>query len=266
MTDWRLGTMGFAYKDWKGPFYPEALDGDEMLSFYSRVFNAVEIDSTFYGAPRPDTVKRWAAITPPDFRFCAKLPRVITHDLKLSGAAGLLDEFTGVMRLLGDKLGMLLIQLPPSFTLELLPSLAGFVASLPQDLRFAVEFRHRSWYSAETEVHQLLAEHGVCWAATEYPDLPARLLPVRKSLYIRWIGQHGAFQRHDRERIDRSEALRGWLAGLQHLAADLELVYGFFNNDYAGFAPATLNRFKELAGLPIEDSGLPRQLDFLGDL
>ncbi len=266
MTDWRLGTMGFAYKDWKGPFYPANLEGDDYLSYYGRVFNAVEIDSTFYGAPRPETVRRWAAVTPEGFRFCAKLPRVITHELKLSGAAGLLDEFTGVMRLLGDKLGMLLIQLPPSFTLEQLSKLAAFAAVLPQDLRFAVEFRHRSWYTAEPEVYRLLEEHGVCWAATEYPDLPVRILPVRKSLYIRWIGQHGAFQRHDRERIDRSRSLERWWSGLQRAAGDLELVYGFFNNDYAGFAPATLNRFKELAGLPIEGADLPRQLDFLGDL
>ena len=81
MTNWYLGTMGFSYPDWAGTFYPDTLAQRNYLGHYSRFFNAVEIDSTFYGTPRLTTVKRWATSTPADFRFCPKTPRMITHEV-----------------------------------------------------------------------------------------------------------------------------------------------------------------------------------------
>ncbi len=118
MTDWYLGTMGFSYSDWAGPFYPETLAQRNFLKHYSRFFNAVEIDSTFYGTPRMATVQRWMANTPDDFRFCPKTPRMITHDKGLRGAHLDMADFILVMRELGEKLGVILIQLPPSYDAE----------------------------------------------------------------------------------------------------------------------------------------------------
>lgn len=242
--------MGFSYKDWNGYFYPADLAARNYLTYYSRVFNAVEIDSTFYGTPKAEYVGRWAASTPEGFRFCVKTPRIITHELGLVGAAGLMQEFVDTMRVLEERLGVILLQLPPSFSIEGFTNLKEFLAEMPQGFRYAVEVRHRSWHQAREKVAAMLAERGVGWAATEYPGLPARIDVTADFLYIRWIGQHGTFQHHTHERIDRSKHLQAWWAELQTHLDMVQDVYGFFNNDYAGFAAGTANRFKAIAGLP----------------
>jgi uncharacterized protein YecE (DUF72 family) len=283
--------MGFSYADWNDVFYPADLPPNKRLAYYSWIFNAVEVDSTFYGVPRPETVRRWAASTPPEFRFCLKVPRQITHETGLVGVQGDLLKFIAALQPLGDKLGALLFQFPPSFGPDRLPALQDCLAGLQSGLRYAVEIRHPSWYAVEGRpsenpagepaLGRVLGSLGVCWAATEYPDLPRRIDPSSGFLYLRWIGQHGAFQRHDHERVDRSDQLHQWLQELQLalssnpgvLSADRRApatsgplseaedslseiegsppIFGFFNNDYAGFAAATANRFKELAGLPV---------------
>lgn len=259
MIAYYIGTMGFSYKDWNGVFYPADTAQHRYLAYYSRIFNAAEIDSTFYGAPKPEVVEHWAAITPAGFKLCLKVPRVITHDLVLEGAQGLMDEFTGAARLLGEKLGVLLFQFPPSFESVHLARLDNFLAELPAGLRFAVEIRNPSWYAAHEETERVLARHGVAWAATQYPGLPARIYPTASFLYVRWIGQHGKYPEHSHERVDRSAELEAWRQKIEANAPGKEAVYGFFNNDYAGFAPATANRFKSIAGLPVEPLTPPQQ-------
>ena len=213
MADWYLGTMGFSYTDWAGPFYPEMLAQRNYLGHYSRFFNAVEINSTFYGTPRLVTVKRWLAATPEDFRFCPKTPKIITHDKSLQSAHLDMAEFLTVIRELGEKLGVILIQLPPSFGVDQLEVLDTFLGELPTDLRFAVEFRHNSWHHARTA--EMLQEHQVCWAATEYPNLPRGVNLTADFIYFRLIGRHGQFSHHDREQLDRSANLRWWHEHLQ---------------------------------------------------
>ena len=104
--------MGFGYKDWSGVFYPADMSARNYLAYYSRIFNAVEIDSTFYGIPRVETIRRWVAVTPASFQFCLKTPNAITHDLKLVGASGLMSQFVETVRFLDEKLGVILIQFP----------------------------------------------------------------------------------------------------------------------------------------------------------
>lgn len=253
--------MGFSYADWNGVFYPADLPAQKRLTYYSRIFNAVEVDSTFYGVPRPASVRGWAASTPAEFRFSVKTPRQFTHEAGLVGVQGELLKFIHTVQLLGEKLGAILFQFPPSFTAERLPALLDCLAGLPRGVRYAVEVRHRSWYNPEDDppLAQALRGLGVCWAATEFPDLPRRIYLTADFLYLRWIGQHGTFQRHDQERIDRSEQLRHWLQLLQEPLSQVDVAFGFFNNDYAGFAAGTANRFKELAGLPSKPFQLPQQ-------
>lgn len=248
--NWHIGTMGFSYKDWEEVFYPAKLTSKDYLTYYSRIFNAVEIDSSFYGTPKVTSMAQWMAKTPPDFTFCLKVPKVITHDAGLVNAGGLMDEFLTAVRTLGEKLGVLLFQFPPSFGVDRFTILSTFLATLPDDLRFAVEVRQRTWYTAENETADMLRRHGVAWASTQYAGLPARLHVSAPFLYIRWIGKHGAFEHHRMEQIERGEDLRRWWAALQEPVARVDDVFGFFNNDYAGFGPATANRFKEIAGLP----------------
>ena len=252
MANWYIGTMGFSYQDWSEVFYPPDMDTRDYLSYYSRIFNAVEIDSTFYGIPKAEYVQRWAATTPDDFKFCVKVPRLITHDMVLSGTQGLVAEFVNMMRLLEEKLGVILIQFPPSFKADQSALLDDFLGELPGGVKYAVEVRHRSWYTAEAKTEEILRQHGVAWAATQYPGLPRLIHQTARFVYTRWIGRHGSFERHSVERLDRSGELKAWLELFRRVENQVEAIYGFTNNDYAGFAPGTANRFKEIAGLPVE--------------
>ena len=273
-AEWYIGTMGFSYADWSGVFYPADLPAHKRLGYYSRIFNAVEIDSTFYGTPRPESVRGWAASTPAEFRFSVKVPRQFTHDAGLVGVQGELLQFIHTVQLLEEKLGAILFQFPPSFGPDRSPALHACLAGLPGGVRYAVEIRHPSWYTAENEpgssaaglsvagepaLAQMLRDFGVCWAATEYPDLPRRIFRTADFLYLRWIGQHGTFQHHDQERIDRTAQLQQWWEVLQGVSPQISMVFGFFNNDYAGFAAGTANRFKKLTDLPFRPFQLPQQ-------
>ncbi|MBN1149500.1 MAG: DUF72 domain-containing protein [Anaerolineales bacterium] len=259
-----IGTMGFSYKDWNGAFYPAGMKAHRYLAYYSRIFNAVEVDSTFYGAPKANTVRHWAAATPDGFRFCLKVPRQITHDAGLVGVEADLAQFLEIARSLGEKLGVVLFQFPPSFTAKQLPALQRLLPELPTDIRFAVEIRDQSWYTAvDNQGYPLLAgaleKYAVCWAATEYPGLPDSIYPTSRFLYVRWIGQHGSYAHHDRERVDRGANMQAWWMRIRDLMEPVEALYGFFNNDYAGFAAGTANRFKWIAGLPVESFKPPQQ-------
>ncbi len=248
MLDWYLGTMGFSFKDWKGVFYPEKTAARDYLVHYSQFFNVVEMDSTFYGPPREQTVIRWATITPPGFKICPKMPREITHDRGLMGADEAAEFFVERMRPLGDKLGPILIQLPPGFGFDQRFVLTAFLAHLPTDVRYAVEFRDPSWHAAETG--EILQRYHICWASTEYIHLPQRVYVTTDFIYIRWIGRHGRYDFKDHERVDMTPRLRDWYEDIQGRSAEFETVFGFFNNDYAGHSPATCMRFMEMVGLP----------------
>jgi uncharacterized protein YecE (DUF72 family) len=249
---WYLGTMGFAYQAWSGVFYPADMPRRQYLAHYSQVFNAVELDNTFYGTPRDATVRRWADSTPVDFRFCPKVPKEITHQQQLDldqGAGEAMDAFLDTMSLLGKRLGPVLIQLPPGFTAAQTPQLERFLSSLSSTARYAVEFRHRSWYTAQTA--DLLRDHNVAWVCLDYLQLPRQVTITTDFLYIRWIGQHGRFEQRGREEIDVSRQLAWWWEELQPYLDQVPVIYGLFNDDFAGYAPGTLNQFQALAGLPV---------------
>jgi uncharacterized protein YecE (DUF72 family) len=131
------------------------------------------------------------------------------------------------------------------------------ITPLSPGARFAVEFRHRSWHTSSTQ--ELLASAGVCWATTEYPKLPRQIHRTANYLYIRWIGQHGSYRHHDHERVDKTPDLQEWLKIIKDQSGDVQEIYGFFNNDYAGFAAGTCNKFKAVAGLPVRPLLPPQQ-------
>jgi len=257
MLNWRLGTIGFSYKDWNGVFYPDGLQPRDYLAHYSQVFNAVELDSTFYGTPKPEYVQRWEAVAPDDFTFCVKAPREITHEYRLENSEEAVGDFIHTMRFLGDKLGVILFQLPPDFTFTQIHVLAVFLRSLPTDIRYAVEFRHPSWNNTATL--QLLQNHKVSWVSAAYRHMPQQVFVSTDFIYIRWIGTHGQYDVKDHERIDPTPMLKIWLEDIQSQAEEFDSIYGFFNDDYSGHAPATCNRFKRLAGLPVSDARPPQQ-------
>ena len=254
-----IGTMGFSYSDWKGVFFPSEMPSQKYLSYYSRIFNSVEIDSTFYGIPRKETILRWKSMTPNSFKFCVKMPRSITHDSNLLQVEGLIDEFLRRMELLGSKLAVVLLQFPPSFSVTQLDFLHRLFPYLPREFRYGIEVRDASWYLNTDEFVRLLKSYQIGWVATEYPKVPSTITLTTDFLYIRWIGQHGSFISHNYERIDRTLNLDKWNREIKRIAGQINSVYGFFNNDYAGFAPGTANKFKRIVGLDIREFKPPTQ-------
>jgi uncharacterized protein YecE (DUF72 family) len=257
MNNWYLGTIGFSYKEWVGPFYPAGMSQREYLPYYSKFFHSVEVDTTFHSSPRLETVESWYATSPPEFKFTLKTPRTITHDLGLKNVQGLMNEFTDILFPLKEKLGPILIQLPPSFTQENLKLLGDFLDTLTPSYRYAVEFRHPSWYNEKTT--QLLSERQICWVSIDFPNVPKKIIPTTDFLFIRWIGINNLYHYHSFERVDKNDQLKSWLKAILVFQSEIPTMYGYFNNDYTGFAAGTCKRFILLAGLNDWEEDIPFQ-------
>lgn len=259
-----VGCQGWNYDDWvTGPgervFYPQGTRASDMLEAYARVFETIEVDSTFYAIPPTTTFEGWAKRTPPGFTFSLKLPQAITHELGLgAGSAALLEEFCERARALRDKLASVLIQLPPQFELtrENGLSLRDFLPRLPRDIRFSIEFRSRDWLK-ET-VFDFLAEHNVSAALVEgqwlAPEDNHRLAehPTADFTYIRWMGARN-LTRFDLVQRPQDENLHEWSQTIERLAKRVSHVYAYFSNFYEGHAPSSANKLKRLLGQPVTE-------------
>lgn len=250
--NWRLGTCSWTDPDWVDAFYPRDLEQGRWLAFYARHFDTVEIDSTFYAIPPAGRLRRWAEMVPDDFRFTVKAPRLVTHELPLDQAIEQMRTFVEVVRELGEKLGAVLIQFPPCFGPANQKDLLPLLDVLPQDLTFAVEFRHPGWWNETTR--DILRERRLIWVAGDYDEQPLPMLVTADQLYVRWIGTHGRFAFHGQEQQDRTERLRWWLARFERVADQVHTVWGMFSNDFTGSAIETCNRFKGLLGLEVKAS------------
>jgi uncharacterized protein YecE (DUF72 family) len=215
------------------------------------------LDSTFYGTPPAERVRQWALTAPEGFKFCPKTPREITHELRLRHVQGKMQIFLDTMRWFNHKLGAILIQLPPSFTAAEFDTVVAFLDDLPTDQEYAVEFRHPSWYIPETA--ELLKARGMGWVSVDYVNLPKQIGLTADFLYVRWLGEHGRFQQKDLEQLDTTAELTWWWQYLQPHLSHVQTIYGFFNNDYAGYSPGSCNRFKRMVGLPAVQPQVPQQ-------
>ena len=169
-----VGTSGYNYPEWKGSFYPQDLAAAKMLPYYAARFPTVEINYTFYRMPTKKLVAGWAAQTPAPYKLTLKAPRRITHDSRLKDCGELVTRFTQVGATLGDKLGVLLFQLPP-FARKDLPLFDAFLADLPAETRAAFEFRHASWLDEEVFERLEKRKLALCVADSEKMSIPVRL-------------------------------------------------------------------------------------------
>ncbi|HKG71519.1 MAG TPA: DUF72 domain-containing protein [Nitrososphaeraceae archaeon] len=245
-----VGCSGWSYDGWLGHFYPSNLDRKDFLKYYSQVFDYVEIDSSFYSAPNVFMTRRWASITPDNFRFTAKFPRSITHEKRLAESEKELHYFFDVMRPLRTKLLALLLQLPPSLTAkEGLKKLEVLVHILDPDFRYAIEVRHNSWFDNE-DVYKLLCGNNIClvWSQLDAIQTPAEL--TSDFVYLRFIGDRSIDERDfGKIQKDRNRELKMWSDSINRIKDKTKLAIVAANNHYAGFGPATANSLRKMAGL-----------------
>ncbi len=237
-----LGTSGWSYADWEGTLYPVGLPPGGRLAEYVKRFATVEVDSTFYGAPKRSTVERWREVAPEGFLFAAKFPREITHENNLVGCEDDARSFVRAMSNLGDRLGPLLLQLPPGFTVEGMEALDKFLAGLPDGPSYAVEVRHRSWL--DSELFGLLRERGAALTLVDYPQMPRLEVATADFAYIRWLGNRREFPSgHTHPKKDRTEDLRWWSGVVDRFLEEGKTVFAYANNHYQNHSPSTVEQF-----------------------
>jgi uncharacterized protein YecE (DUF72 family) len=225
----RIGTSGWVYKDWRGRFYPPDLPPAGWFGFYSRRFDTVEINNTFYRRVPDSVFEGWKAQAPPGFLYAVKASRVLTHRKKLIDAADILPTVLDPARLLGPRLGPVLYQLPPRWRCN--PErLRSFVRVLPRGFGHVVEFRDPSWYT--DEVRAILNDSGVGFCVHDLKGEGSPTWATGRLAYVRFHGPTAAAYRgrYGKARLRRSADM------IHEFAAGGRDVYAYFNNDVDGAA------------------------------
>jgi uncharacterized protein YecE (DUF72 family) len=267
----RIGTQGWNYEDWVGPFYPRGAKAADFFDLYASVFDTVEIDSTFYAIPSEASIVAWRRRAPQGFVYALKLPQEITHLQRLCDCEEVLERFCERARGLEEKLGAVLIQLPPDFSPRSWNALESFIPLLPSRLRFAVEFRDDSWLGEEfcERTLGLLNSHGVALALVDSKWIPrevstrlAERMKGRSGVdfsYVRWMGPR-VLTEFSRIQINRDREMAEWAAAFEILRGGVGTIYGYFNNHYQGHSPGSANLFKRLIGQAVvEPESLVKQ-------
>jgi uncharacterized protein YecE (DUF72 family) len=195
--------------------------------------------------------KRWASITPDNFRFTAKFPRSITHEKRLADPEKELRYFIHVMHPLRQKVLALLLQLPPSLTAkEGLKKLKALIPTLDPDFRYAIEVRNTSWFDNNNEVYRLLSDNNIClaWSQLDTIQTPPEL--TSDFLYLRFIGDRSIDEKDfGRIQKNRLKELQRWSENVNKVKNKTKFAIVAANNHYAGFGPATANSFRKMVGL-----------------
>jgi uncharacterized protein YecE (DUF72 family) len=223
-----VGTSGWSYNHWRGLFYPADLPQREWFAYYTTYFPSVEINYTFYRLPAAKTFERWREQSPPRFVYALKAPRGITHLRKLRDATESVDRFFERARLLGDKLGPILYQLPPHWRCDV-NRLSDFLDSLPENLVHVFEFRDPSWYCGRVFELLKVKQAGFCHA--DMPGLDCPLLATGPVVYVR---MHGAGVKYGG--CYTKGQLQSLAARLQDFINRGHDVFVYFNNDAMAYA------------------------------
>jgi uncharacterized protein YecE (DUF72 family) len=192
-------------------------------------------------------IQQWFSKTPDGFVFAPKLPKRITHEQHLQDVSSYLAHFTSTLEQLTEKLGPFVVQLPPSFKLPKHErALANFIAELKPNSRYAIEFRHKSWFNADTQ--KLLESNNICqvWSVNQYLTTPAAV--TSDMIYLRLVGDRKITEFKGTQR-DQTETMQTWSKALQDAGGSVKDRFIFFNNHFAGFGPASVNEFRRLMGL-----------------
>jgi len=240
MRNLHLGTIGWSYNFWKGNFYPNKTASKDFLAYYATRFDTVEVDSTFYRIPTPQTITTWKNQTPQSFTFSLKFPGKITHIKMLKDCQTETSLFLDRAKLLGEKLGPLLLQFPPNFGVEHLADLTVFLQRLPKLNRYVVEVRDDAWLNPD--FYSLLRANNAALAWVDSPNMPLNSEVTSDFLYVRWEG--------DRKKVngllgkieaDTQDSLRTWSDRIKpYLSGKME-VFGYFGKYFSGFPPSDVD-------------------------
>lgn len=263
----RLGCQGWNYPAWVGGFYPPRTRAADFLGVYARAFDTVEVDSTFYAVPAAKVVRGWADRTPDEFTFALKLPQEITHEKRFVGAGETAARFYDAARELGPKLGPVLIQCGPDFAPHEVDALEEFLFTLPEDIRFAIEFRQKGWMNEGTL--ELLSRRNVALALVDARWIPRAWMlktaarpTATTHAYVRWMGPDRAITDYSKVLVDRSAELDAWAEVLPALSVRVP-VYGYVNNHFSGHSPANVRMLQSRLGqVPKDPAQLTEQLGF----
>jgi uncharacterized protein YecE (DUF72 family) len=231
-----VGTSGWTYDHWRGPFYPQGLAKTRWLDYYARAFLTVEVNATFYRSMKPSTFEKWRQATPDGFLWSIKANRFITHLKRLRDVADPLKSFLESVNPLDTKLGAILFQLPPSlaFDKDLIQS---FCELLPQSIRYSLEARHISWVCREALF--CLRKSGVAWCISDTAGRYPYLETVTADFaYIRLHGSRSLCASRYTE-----EELKAWATKVRGFGVD---AFVYFDNDFMGYAPTNALQLKEL--------------------
>lgn len=237
-----IGTSGWHYKHWLGGFYPAKTPPAKMFEWYSRHFDTVELNNSFYRLPTEQAFLHWRAHAPTGFTFAVKASRFITHMKKLKDPEISLDRFFERARLLREKLGPILFQLPPRWPVNV-ERLKSFLEALPPRYRYVFEFRDASWNIQP--VYRLLRRHNAAlcihdWRANQSPnEITADFT------YVRMHGPEGTYQGgYSTQHLEQlAECTNRWRSAL-------DAIYVYFNNDQGGFAVRDASALRELLNVP----------------
>ena len=237
-----IGTMGWSYGFWKGPFYPKESAAKEFLAYYSRQFNTVEVDSSFYRIPSLKALKDWKKQSSDNFKFSLKFPQKITHIKMLENAEEESQVFLDHISLLGEKLGILLLQFPPMFREQHFLSLKNYLDFLPQKYRYALEVRNRSLLN--DQVYALLRDHNIALVWVDAIKMPLVSEMTADHIFVRWEGYRKAVNGNlGKTEVDRAKDIKLWAEKLKPLRDKGIEVFGYFSKYYSGYPP---NDVKEL--------------------
>ena len=225
---YHIGTSGWYYEHWRDRFYPEKLSKDEWLKFYAGHFATVELNNSFYRLPSESAFATWYDSSPANFTFAVKVSRFITHIKRLKNTEEAVERFITRAKILGEKLGPLLYQLPPNMHRndEVLES---FLSTLPRGMKHVFEFRHQSWL--EEKVFQILHKYNVGFCVFDMPSVSCPLVATANFGYVRFHGSTGLYFS-----CYSDEELADWAKKLAELTSSLEAMYIYFNNDAEAFA------------------------------
>ncbi len=235
-----IGTSGWSYRHWRGPFYPEPLPAKRHLDFYAERFDTVEVNGTFYRLIARETLTAWREQTPPGFVFACKGSRFLTHMKRLTDCGQGLERYFERVSALEQKLGPIVFQLPAHFRPH--PErLAEFLDCLPKGHRYTFEFRDPAWFTPE--VLELLRRRNAALCLYEFAGRRSPLEVTADFVYIRLHGPEGPYQGSYGE-----PALQTWARHLEAWRRQNRDVYCYFDNDERGFAPRNALRLKQLLG------------------